>query len=41
MTEPVHLDNAAAMARLNAGLAARGLAEVPAGPVEDLSLIHI
>jgi DNA replication protein DnaC len=35
MPEPIHLDNAAAMARLNAGLAARGLAEVPGGPVED------
>ena len=35
MTEPIHLDNAAAMARLNAGLAARGLNQIPGGPVED------
>lgn len=33
--DPIILDNAAAMARLNAGLAARGLAAIPAGPVED------
>lgn len=35
MTEPITLNNDAAMARLNAGLAARGLREIPSGPVED------
>lgn len=35
MAEPIHLDNAAAMARLNAGLAARGLATISGGPVDD------
>lgn len=35
MPEPTTLDNAAAMARLRAGLEARGMADVPAGPVAD------
>ncbi|MEU0992284.1 ATP-binding protein [Streptomyces sp. NPDC005953] len=33
--EPVTLDNAAAMARLRAGLAQRGMADIPAGPIAD------
>ncbi|MEV8354651.1 ATP-binding protein [Streptomyces niveus] len=33
--EPVILDNAAAMARLRAGLAQRGMDNIPAGPVAD------
>ncbi|MGW6455003.1 ATP-binding protein [Streptomyces sp. NPDC055078] len=35
MSEPVHLDNAAAMARLRAGLAQRGLADITPGPITD------
>jgi DNA replication protein DnaC len=33
--EPTTLDNAAAMARLRAGLEARGMTDIPAGPVAD------
>ncbi|GGW41130.1 ATP-binding protein [Streptomyces xantholiticus] len=35
MAEPITLDNEAAMARLRAGLAHRGLAEVEPGPIAD------
>ncbi|MFD7066101.1 ATP-binding protein [Streptomyces sp. NPDC059913] len=35
MPEPIALDNAAAMARLRAGLEARGMADVAPGPVAD------
>lgn len=35
MNEPITLDNDAAMARLRAGLAQRGLTEVAPGPVDD------
>lgn len=35
MPEPQPIDNTAALARLQAGLAARGLTAIPAGPVDE------